>query len=211
MLELLNKIYILNYKPLVERHKKLEKFFNDKPYKNKIMFIDSEPLKNPKVENQKITIAEYSLMYKHALAVKDQIDNQHQYVLVMEDDVVLPMQNNIIFEDFIDRCMREWIILDSDMMICGGSKNLEVKNIEKNKYVYYRTIYNSRYSHAYIVNLRCADKIYNHFNTKTHLPVDHLINEFVLVYHLKVCWTHPYLIQSTIDLGEKSSIYERSC
>jgi len=134
-----------------------------------------------------------------------QFKNNHENVLIFEDDIIIPDYFN--FNIFLEKCLKEFKETNGDIFFMGGTRDFIVSNHQPTTLLYYNDNYFSRGTHAYVINIKCIEKVkqYISFN----LPLDHLLNNIIKNNKLKCGWTHPYLEQWTdLNINQwKSAIH----
>lgn len=149
----------------------------------------------------KPTISEISLFYKHLHCWNTIIYNDTDINLVFEDDAVLKenFYNNL--NDYISQLPIDW-----DIGFFGDCVNLSHTDLTDNINVY--KIPRSRGTCFYVINKKCAYKLYNLFNKDTQInqAVDHWLNYAIHKLNLNCFWSEPTLVHQ----GSELHIFKKS-
>jgi GR25 family glycosyltransferase involved in LPS biosynthesis len=129
--------------------------------------------------------SEISLLLKHYDIIRELSSNNAEYLLVLEDDVILCDD----FLDNLEKCFNE-LPKDWDLVWVGTCCDLHEPKIE-NKLVY-KTKRGSRCTHAYLISKTCANKILNNISKITE-AIDHSFNFFIKELDLNNYWIEPPL------------------
>lgn len=151
---------------------------------------------------KKVTLSELSLYLKHKKCFEEQIKNQYEYILILEDDVILP--NN--FLNYINSCIFEFKHSSPtlDCLIIGTCCGFKSKNIKNGKLIYYDETNLTRCTNAIMYTLNASKKIYNRLYP-INWPIDFKLNEIIVMENLKVGWVEPPLYQeSDLDLSKST-------
>jgi GR25 family glycosyltransferase involved in LPS biosynthesis len=197
------------------------KFINH-PNKNELTYeIKKEAVqKNTKINNKVIKDGWISVSYKHYLALKDIVDNDIEYGVVIEDNVGTIGQN--IYER-IDSYMRElpkdWdIVFESDQRILNynytneGSVNNNKLLYKKNNDITYREDGSvilhggSRSAQFYFLSNSCAKKLYEHYLPFNHAP-DMWMNDLFRKLDIKSFWAEPTFIKTEVNHKTSTNQY----
>ena len=141
--------------------------------------------------SKKISPQSLSLVLKHIHCWKDQLENNHPYCLILEDDCEIPNYfektlNSIMFEVIKEKC---------DLVMIGSAFDfISPNSLEENKNIYYHPNQKTRCTHAYIISNHCASKMVNGFSN-INLPIDFKMNEVIQLESIKVYWYEPGLKQ----------------
>lgn len=150
-----------------------------------------------------ISISELSLYLKHKECFKKHIDNNYNYILILEDDVILP-------DNFLDYLNTSFLEFDKhipklDCLVFGTCCGFESKDIEDGKLIYYDKTYLTRCTHAIMYSLDASKKIYKNLHP-VNFPIDHKLNEIIIMEKLNVGWVEPPLQQASHLKLDKSAI-----
>lgn len=194
----LDKIYICHWKKLLSRKQKLLNSLNEQNIKNYIFIEDydkddwnEEELKNQFPDafgktpsGRNLNNSEISLLLKHYYIMRDLLNSDSSYALVLEDDVVFCND----FLDSLERCYNQ-LPSDWDFVWVGTCCNLHSK-YTKGKSVYREKT--SRCTHAYLISKACSNKILNS-QYKITEAIDHTYNFFIRKLNLNNYWLEPPL------------------
>ena len=142
----------------------------------------------PIEENYKIKKEEISLTKKHIKSLQKQINEKYEYILILEDDIVIPPYLN--FTLFTDMCCEELKASGGEILFIGATRDYVVKHTTPNKVIYENANYVSRGTHAYITSLSCSSKLINIKNDYS-LPFDHWLNNAIINNKIRTFWSHP--------------------
>ncbi len=145
----------------------------------------------------KISIGSYSLIRKHLYCLHEQIKNNYENILILEDDVDIPINFNL----YLENNMRDFLELKKTenvtMLMIGKSHNFISKNYNPIKFAHYSVNQKTRCTHAYITNIEATKKLVRNFEP-INLPIDFKLNEIMQTENIKVAWSEPGLIQKPI-------------
>lgn len=196
-----NKIYCCHHSPLKERKQDIINYFNENDFE--LIFVQSFEFGVDLFDNQTpITNGELSLLLKHYLIYENLLfDVNISGYLIIEDDILIPQEVNI--KNFLNSVIEESEKSNYDIVFFGGTHNMFVENPVPYKIVY--DGYNSsRCTHGYYITKKCAELIVH--NKIFNKPIDHALNFYINKYNLKCGWTHPHLLQKTVEGVYKSSL-----
>ena len=129
---------------------------------------------------------EYSLYLKHQYCFEQQIKNNYQYIIIMEDDILIPDD----YHEHIKTCLAEFEQINGDLLFVGICCNIKPNNIIEGKHVYWQSEFRTRCTHCYITTLNAAQKIMKHFKSKQR-AADWKLNEIIETENLKSCYSEP--------------------
>ena len=225
---MLDKIYILHHKPLIERKEYLSERLKDENIEfqwvenwlpdevsdkyDKLIegyekFIDVQiihPYGEYRNFSKKLSIGDLSLILKHEWCFKDQIDNNYQNILILEDDVNIP-QN---FKKYIDNNMKDFLKLNEEnnveVLVMGISHGMTTKYYKSGKYIHFGPNQLTRCTHAIAYNINGTKKILPKM-TPRNLPIDFKLNEVFTIEKINVSWSEPGLSQNNIFSQNKTN------
>jgi GR25 family glycosyltransferase involved in LPS biosynthesis len=146
----------------------------------------------------KLTTGEISCIFKHYLALKDIVDNNYKYSVIMEDNIEftenIPNRVKTYIEQ-LNNLYTGWdIIFDSNW-----KKYTETITTE-NVYVYPKNIKMSskdhggtRCCHFYLLTLECAKKIIKDYLPLNNAP-DWRLNDLFREHNIKCYWAEPSIV-----------------
>lgn len=232
---MINDIYIIHWKELKDRRLYLENQFKDKNVtwvdfydRNTITEEDIQKVykKDPDVWNNRVIglyneaptyrdlkISEICNSLSHIYVLQHMIDNNIDYGLVLEDDVILKNNFFTLFDHYMNQTPQ-----DFDMIFLGSSFSPQILDgvgcendkpriqIQSGKVVYekYRNP-KTRCVDAYILKKSTAEKLKNAI-TEISLPYDFDLAHFIKILDLKVYWWEPGLVYQ----GSQSGYYRSS-
>jgi GR25 family glycosyltransferase involved in LPS biosynthesis len=137
-----------------------------------------------------------SCTYKHYLALKDIIDNGHEYAVIMEDNMQLGENMSSRVELYIQQLNHlypDWdILFDND----GFNPPYNESEIKEHIYVYPKSneitdIHGSTKAACfYLLNLKCAQKLYEYYIPFNNSP-DWWMNDLFRKLNIKSFWAIP--------------------
>lgn len=133
--------------------------------------------------------------FKHYIAIKDIVNNNYEYGVVMEDNIVFTGCIPKLIEIYIKQLNE--LYPDWDILFNGSMFRYIENPTKDNIYVYPKKTEITEQCHGatnaatfYVIRNKCAQKILPHylpFNT----PVDWWMNELFRKLDIKVYWTSP--------------------
>ena len=227
----MHKIFICHHPPLTHRKEYLSNFFSSRNIE--VEWIEKfspeeitedydqivgvkDLIINPNVpgvqQNQytlyenagrKVTIPELSLYLKHQYCFEQQIKNEHDLIVILEDDIMLP--NN--FEEYLDVCRSEFIDHNPklDCLMLGSCFGFRSPYVRENRLIHYGSNQLTRCTHAMMFSLDAAKTIVKNLYP-VNWPIDFKLNEIIIKENMKVAWTEPALQQSSHLNLDKSFI-----
>jgi GR25 family glycosyltransferase involved in LPS biosynthesis len=136
--------------------------------------------------------------YKHYLCLKDIVENQYDYGVIMEDNQFfcdnIPNTVNLYINQ-LNTLYPDWDIL-FDTKWLSYSK-IEENKIEENVYVYPKSNEIGKYVHGgtrlaqfYVLNKKCAKKLYQNYIPFNNAP-DWWMNDLFRKLNIKSFWSEP--------------------
>jgi len=211
------KTFVIHYDKLVGRKinmlKQLEENGMDAEFiSNRGKDVLTETDKHP---FSKLNDSEISLFLHHYECFKKIIENQADFALILEDDVIL-------CDNFIEKLNNYITQLPEniDMLFIGDGCNLHIEKhkLIPNKNIYEKCLYPtswggngaSRCSDSYIITKKCANKMCEYINNLKYeitLPIDWWLNVATRDNNFKVYWAEPTIVtQGTQNGTFQSSI-----
>lgn len=193
--------YCLHHPGLTDRKTYLDKIF----YKSDIFPVwvcdyPPESLELPANSSFK-NINEFSLYRKQQHVIEEQIKHEIDYMIVLEDDVILPDN----FNQYVNECLNEFNELNGDILFLGKCCNITARDVKENKHVYYASDYKSRCAHCYLLTLNAAIKIYPHL-LNYQCAFDFKLNHIIELEKLRVCYAEPGILQASEEKEIPSSL-----
>lgn len=195
----LNKIYICHWKKLKDRKFKLLETLDQQHISN-YEFVENYDTDDWNIKELKkkypyvfkltpsgrfLTNAEVSLLLKHYYIMNKLVNSNQDYILVLEDDVLL--SDNFLVN--LKKCYNQ-LPLDWDLVWVGTCCNLHEPKM-KGKLVY-KTNRGSRCTHSYLISKKCANKILKNTDMITE-AADHAFNYYIEKLNLNNYWIEPPL------------------
>jgi len=213
----LNKIYIIHYTKLVDRRNYLESKF--KKMNLNIEWVTQYDRENI-TESQIKSVYEFDASYtdihidpntgdppirilrrpeiacylSHYHCIKDHFDNNFEYTLVLEDDVIFEDDAFLKVTEILNK-----MPIDCDICYLGNGCNLKPNNIENDK-IFYENKFGVKAADSIIYTKRAVQFLYE--KKRTHRPIDYHINTFR--NQLKIYWVEPPIFLQ----GSQNGIYK---
>lgn len=140
--------------------------------------------------SKKISVGSLSLVLKHMDCWKKLLENNFDYILVLEDDAEIP--NN--FSETINNIMSEVDSNNCELVMIGTTDGFVSPNINRNNLLHFNKFQKTRCTHAYIISKSCAKKMLDGF-LNFNLPIDFKMNEVIQLTDIKVWWYEPGIKQ----------------
>lgn len=152
---------------------------------------------------RKVTVPELSLYLKHQYCFEQQIENGHDLIVILEDDIMLP--NN--FKEYLDVCHSEFVNHSPklDCLMLGSCFGFRSPYVQENRLIHYGPNQLTRCTHAMMFSLNAAKKIVKNLYP-VNWPIDFKLNEIIIKEDMKVAWTEPALQQASHLNLDKSFI-----
>ena len=202
-----SKIYIIHYKPLTDRKNYLVSKFEEFGLTDMVEWVDQfetddevKKIKNPFNLPKKLLAVNAAHMYCY----KNQLKNKYKNILILEDDIVFDTVN---FPLFLDQCAFEFEKLDGDIAFLSSCCDLKVEKPKPPTLLYYDPSYVTRCMGAYIVNIRCAEKILTCSSVNFH-GIDIVLNKLLPHINVRVLWSALYLKQGSETGAYKSNMLD---
>lgn len=209
------KIFIAHYSKLTDRKNSILEQFkiqNITDYEfielfDKDELTDKETLKY----SSKLKKSEISIMLKHLYIYQQIAQNESEYALIFEDDVILSSNFTDKLEQYVSQLPK-----DFDMLFIGDGCNLHIEKhvIQPNKYTYEKCLHPTswggngatRCCDSYIVSKKCAAKLCNYLQivVNINLPIDWWLNEAARDNNLKIFWAEPTIVTQ----GSQNNIFK---
>lgn len=200
------KIYVIHWKPLVKRKNYLTEEFKKLNLSDRVVWVeqyesekDIEKYPNPFKIHPKLMAINMSHLYCY----KDQLKNKYQNILILEDDIDFGSLNIPIY---LNQVADEFKELDGDLAFLSTCCGLKVKKPKPPKLLYYNKNYVTRCTAAYIVNLRCVEKLIA--SMINFHAVDRILNYIIPHMNIRVLWTAIPIRQGTETGKYPSSMIE---
>ena len=189
------------------------KFINH-PNKNELTYSIK---KSAVQKNSNLKDGWISCSYKHYLALKDIVENEYEYAVIMEDNI------GVFYENIIDRLEKYKKQLPSDWDIIFDSvwfdySWLNEEEVTSDKLVYRKSnerTYNkegeiiahggTRAAQFYFLKYETAKKIYENFLPFNH-SADMWLNEVLRKCNLNSFWSEPSLVVSKLNKVSSTNI-----
>lgn len=190
------KIFCTHHKDAIERKAKL---IDDFVFHGlNVEWIETFHPNDFRVEDldirHKLNKAAISLYLKHRQCFELQKENQYDYMLIFEDDILIPRDLDI--KRYIERAVTEFNSINGDILNIGTAFNLRPSIITKNKMVYWEPHFNTRCTHAILYPLKTVERILHHLYIIDD-AIDWKLNHIIKKENLKSCYVEPGLFQSS--------------
>lgn len=202
-----DKIYIIHWKPLIDRREYLISKFKQFQILDKVEWVDQydtedtvKDIPNPFNLKKRLIAANMS----HIYCYREQIKHNYQNILILEDDIDF---ENIDIIKFFNQAAKEFIELDGDIAFLGSCCNLNVPKIQPPKLLYYDPAFASRCTSCYVLNIRATKKILLCSQLNCH-AIDRILGVLIPLINIRCLWSGLYLKQGSENGKYKSSIIE---
>jgi GR25 family glycosyltransferase involved in LPS biosynthesis len=165
---------------------------------NKIIIHGASLSCNIYTHNTQLKLGQISCSYKHYLALKDIVENNYEYAVIMEDAVEFLKPVNETLELYISELNTfypDWdIIFDSDWCSYKESevtpeRTVYPKNIQINNNDHGGT----RCAHFYLLTQKCAKKLYDNYIPFNNAP-DWWMNDLFRKLNIKSFYAEPSIV-----------------
>ena len=137
-----------------------------------------------------------SCTYKHFLSLKDIVENNYEYSVIMEDNIGSVFDNiPDRLELYLKQLPNDWDIL-FDTTWCSY-KTICEEEVISNKFVYKKSNEITKFCHGgtrvaqfYFLNLKCAKKLYNNYLPFDNAP-DWWMNTLFRKLNINSYWSEP--------------------
>lgn len=201
-----DKIYVIHWKPLKDRKEYLLSKFKEFGITDKVEWVDQyetendvKDIPNPFNLNKKILAVNASHLYCY----KEQLKNQYKHILILEDDIDFEYIDLI---KFLNQSADEFVKLDGDLAFLSSCCGLNVYNAKPPDLLYYNPEFITRCTGAYIVNLRCVEKMIA--SIVNFHAIDRVLNFMIPHMKLRVLWSGLYLKQGSENGKYQSTMVE---
>jgi GR25 family glycosyltransferase involved in LPS biosynthesis len=146
-----------------------------------------------------------SCTYKHYLCIKDIVENNYEYAVIMEDNMYMiedvPKMINRYIEQ-LNHLYPDWDILFDNKWAPYIEQPLKDGQLvyPKTNEITNQCHGSTRCAQFYLLNLKCAKKIYNHYIPFNNAP-DWWLNDLFRKVNISSYWTEP----SNVDVWEHIS------
>jgi glycosyl transferase family 25 len=160
-----------------------------------------------------ITDGEISITLHHLECFK-KITDEDEYILILEDDVLLHKNFNQILETYIKQLPEDW-----DMLFIGNGCNMHIDAslLIKDKYIYKsdpsdrgeKGLGATRCLDSYLITKKCARLILEKFQQPNYTllcPADLWLNFVIRNNNLNVYWSEPTIVTQ----GSENGVYKSS-
>lgn len=113
-----------------------------------------------KQQNISVNIGQYGCTLSHIGVWKKIIKSNHQYHLILEDDIAIPANVNV-----------ETIISDLNKTFLDGTQ-------KGTDFIYIGSCFGGMCTHAYIISKNGAEKLLHTIDVKSVKPIDHQIKDY---------------------------------
>lgn len=209
------KIFVIHYDKLTERKEKIINQMNHLDLN--FEFVSNHGKESLTQEERKkfrnITDGEISLALHHIECFK-KIAEEDDYVLILEDDVLLHKNFNQILDIYIKQLPEDW-----DMLFIGNGCNRHIPQdvLIENQYVYKKDVEPNgkvnegatRCLDSYLITKKCAKFILEKFQQPNYIvltPCDLWLNCVIRNNNFNVYWAEPTIVKQ----GSENGIYKSS-
>ena len=204
------KVFIIHYTKLQERMTHIRKQLA--PYGFDVEFVtdhDGDKLTKDDLvffEPDILTNSEMSIIRKHVACYESVCRDDHEYALILEDDVILSADFETKLNNYVSQLPPRW-----DLCFIGNGCDLHVPDSIISKHppgtnIFRRSNYNkewggegaSRCADSYLVSRKCAYKILEYLDKPDYrisVEQDHLLNEISRYKLLTSYWAEPTIVE----------------
>lgn len=219
-------IFIVHYKKLIDRKKYLQEklknyniYFIDEYDREFVDKYDKIYFKNKNLWKERVDgIYKDDIKYRdlknsevcnylsHLKAYKKILENNLEYAIILEDDVIINDDFDINLNDLINNIPKDY-----DCIFFGSSfkiKDLDYMTFETSTFVsdflYKKELGTSRTADAYIVSNKAAKKLVDNIN-EIALPIDFSLTYFFRHLNMNIYWREPGFISQGSMIGKYRS------
>lgn len=140
---------------------------------------------------RKLRESEISLLYKHWIILKKVCESDHEYSLVLEDDILISGDFDDKLRRVVDGTKNDW-----DFIFLGNGCGLRIPSsrIRKGKYSYAKSNPASKCTDSFLIKKNSAKKILGAFDNFS-LPIDFEFNYNMYMEKMKVYWSEPPIVE----------------
>jgi glycosyl transferase family 25 len=215
------KIMITHFDKLVDRKKSMTYQLNK--YNLDFEFVSNKGKDKLTEEDRskfdkKLKDSEISIMLHHFECYKKIVENDHDYAMILEDDVVLGHDFRRKIEKYINDLPLNW-----DMLFFGEGHGAHIPNYRLrsgiNIYKKSTDLCNqqvggvngsTRCLDSYVISKKCCQRILEKINQPNYfifMPIDHLLNFINYYNHFNIYWAEPTItVQGSTNGTFNSSI-----
>jgi GR25 family glycosyltransferase involved in LPS biosynthesis len=198
------KIYVIHWKKLKERKIYLTAKFQEFGILDRVEWVDQYDsdedfeYENPFGLNKKVI----AVILSHLYCYKEQLKHKYNHILILEDDLDF---GHLRINQFLNQAASEFVELNGDLAFLSTCCNQHVKNAKAPKLLYYDPSYVTRCTGAYIVNMRCAERL-----IASMVPfhgVDVVLDKMLPHLNLRCLWSSVAIRQGS-ETGLYKSAFE---
>lgn len=198
------KYFCLHHPPLTDRKNFLQERFSTLQISPEwVCDFNPDDLTLPEGSNFR-NKGEYSLYLKHQYCFEQQVKNKYDFIVIFEDDVLLPDN----FNEHFKQCLVEFEQLQGDLLFLGVCCDIKPKIIYPDKKVYWEPEFLTRCTHCYIITLHTAHIMLKHFYNR-QMAADFKINDIIRLENLKSCYGEPGIHQGSHGGKFKGSLHNQ--
>jgi len=200
------KIFVVHYDKLVKRKEiiiqQLNKYnfnyeFVSNKGKDKLTIDDIRKFRN-------LNKSEISLTLHHIECFKKIVENNLEFALILEDDVILHHNFSQKLDFYMCRLPEEW-----DMLFIGDGCGMHIdeNNLVNGKFIYKND--KTRCLDSYLISNRCCKIILEKLQLLNYTilcPVDHWLNYVIRNNNFNVYWAEPTIVTQGSGKIYKSSV-----
>jgi glycosyl transferase family 25 len=212
-------IYVIHYTPLKER----KTFLLNELNKHSLNYYFIEDYDREKLSNNdlkifdtnKVKLSICSNISKHIHSYQKILNNNYEYSLILEDDVILDNK----FTGKLQKGLQQ-LPNDYDMLFIGNGCNLHIEpsKIEQTKLIYKKCREptkwggngGTRCTDSYLVSKKCAKKLTNYISQLKEKTIkknsDFWLNQVIRELKLNIYWMEPTIVKQ----GTQNGIYKSS-
>jgi hypothetical protein len=197
-MENLKKVYVVHYSKFKDRYNYLSNKLSELGLTDRTTWVTEIPDPSPlKCLNPHFPLKIIEVSYSHEKILKDIVTNNHEYSLILEDDVLLELIHGYDVSTFVTKCLSEMKDKNIELSWPGVIPDPHhLIRFDPEDILYHQEGNGSRCCHAYIVTSIAAQKILDHFHY--FKPVDHMYNDAISLSGLKSYYSKFGFEQGTI-------------
>jgi GR25 family glycosyltransferase involved in LPS biosynthesis len=209
------KIFIVHYKKLTDRKQQIINQMDKNGLTCEFIdMYDRDNLKEDEIKKFSIDRANIAISLSHLQCYEKILQEQDDYALILEDDVILDSDFNTMLSKYIKELPQDW-----DMLFIGDGCCLHIPTemISPNITIYRKSTEKTewggmgatRCTDSYLVTKKCATKILEYSKNVTEkitLPIDHWLNDVLHSIQSNIYWAEPTIVTQ----GTQNGLYTSS-
>jgi glycosyl transferase, family 25 len=204
------KVFVVHYDKLIKRKYAILKQLHDQNIEPEFVSNHGkETLTKDEIDSfNGLSLTEISIFLHHIECYKKIVENEYDFALILEDDVILNKNFFDILEDYMKHLPKDW-----DVFYVGDGCDKHIPLNVLNKYKNCRAFRNNedRCADSYLISKKTANLIYTIFRNKINnkikidLAIDMWMNRlYKTMPFLKIFWAEPTISTQ----GSQKDIYK---